>query len=371
MIAQTVMRTVRRSGKTIQTAMKRAKYKNKIASIARSNGNVGTIQQEYSQRIDLYWEQHYGSKIKKAWHQAYASVNGVFDERYIPEDVYYIEIEPKLNRRELFKAYVDKSGYERILKGYLSPETILKNRNGYYADGSDAPLSLEDAEKRLLARNGMFFIKPSIESGGGKGVEALYIEQGRIRFRDQPASFSQVAAYYGRDFIVQDKLEQHAVLNGIYPNAINTLRILTLRLNGRIHLLSTLARFGNQGSVVDNQAAGGVSCSVHPDGRLNTYAIDKYGRKHQAHPYTGAVFGEKVIPKYEQAVQHVFDLHAQLPYFDLVSWDIAVDPEARPVLVELNLIGQEINFHQFNNGPLFGDLTDDILLLLKEGKGAK
>ncbi|CAM4354504.1 sugar-transfer associated ATP-grasp domain-containing protein [Paenibacillus tarimensis] len=371
MIAQTVMRTVRRSGKTIRTAMKRAKYKNKIASICRSNGNVGTMQQEYSQRIDQYWESHYGSKINKAWHQAYASVNGVFDERYIPEDIYYIEIEPKLNRRELFKAYVDKNSYGRILSGYLSPETILKNRNGYYSDGADTPLTFGDAEKHLLARSGMFFIKPSIESGGGKGVEALYIEQGRIRFRDMPASFQQVADYYGKDFIVQDKLEQHEVLNGIYPNAVNTLRILTLRLGGRIHLLSTLARFGNQGSVVDNQAAGGVSCSVRPDGRLNTFAIDKYGHKHHAHPYTGAVFGNTVIPQYEQAVQHVFDLHEQLPYFDLVSWDIAIDPEARPVLVELNLIGQEINFHQFNNGPLFGDLTDDILRLLKEAKGLK
>lgn len=50
-----------------------------------------------------------------------------------------------------------------------------------------------------------------------------------------------------------------------------------------------------------------------------------------------------------------------MPHFRLVSWDIAVDNENNPVLVECNLKFGQLDFHQLNNGPLFGDDTEIIL----------
>jgi hypothetical protein len=44
----------------------------------------------------------------------------------------------------------------------------------------------------------------------------------------------------------------------------------------------------------------------------------------------------------------------------LASWDIGLAPGAEPVLIEVNLLGQGLNLHQANNGPIFGELTDEI-----------
>jgi hypothetical protein len=44
-----------------------------------------------------------------------------------------------------------------------------------------------------------------------------------------------------------------------------------------------------------------------------------------------------------------------------VSWDIAFDEQENPVLIEANLKDGELDFHQLNNGPLFGDDTEKIL----------
>ena len=54
-------------------------------------------------------------------------------------------------------------------------------------------------------------------------------------------------------------------------------------------------------------------------------------------------------------------LHAQMPRFRLVSWDFAIDPDGEPVLIEANLHYGELDFHQINNGPIFGEDTEKIL----------
>jgi hypothetical protein len=67
------------------------------------------------------------------------------------------------------------------------------------------------------------------------------------------------------------------------------------------------------------------------------------------------------IPSYEKAVELIKLLHPRLGHFRLVSWDIAINAQGEAVLIEANMRKGSINFHQFNNGPLFGELTDRVL----------
>lgn len=53
--------------------------------------------------------------------------------------------------------------------------------------------------------------------------------------------------------------------------------------------------------------------------------------------------------------------HERMGHFRLVLWDVAIDEHGIPVLIEANLRNGECDFHQFNNGPLFGELTDQVL----------
>ena len=45
----------------------------------------------------------------------------------------------------------------------------------------------------------------------------------------------------------------------------------------------------------------------------------------------------------------------------MISWDIAIDNNTDPILVEANFANGQLDFHQLNNGPLFGNLTESIL----------
>ena len=94
---------------------------------------------------------------------------------------------------------------------------------------------------------------------------------------------------------------------------------------------------------------------------LNKFAVDKYFKKYYKHPYTGVSFENIQIPQFSSVLDFVKNLHRYLLYFDMVSWDIAIDKNGAPVLIELNLINQGISFLQVHHGPLFGDLTEKLL----------
>ena len=45
----------------------------------------------------------------------------------------------------------------------------------------------------------------------------------------------------------------------------------------------------------------------------------------------------------------------------LISWDLAIDDNGEPTLIEVNLCYGGTDIHQIANGPLYGDKTEEIL----------
>lgn len=55
---------------------------------------------------------YFNKKVNIKWLKSYITVSNINDYRYIPENIYYNYIEPKLNNYHLSKAYADKNFYE-------------------------------------------------------------------------------------------------------------------------------------------------------------------------------------------------------------------------------------------------------------------
>ena len=56
----------------------------------------------------------------------------------------------------------------------------------------------------------------------------------------------------------------------------------------------------------------------------------------------------------------VRSMHIKVPYFKIISWDIAINNFNLPVFIEYNTYNQGLEI-QIPNGPLFGKFTDEIL----------
>ncbi len=65
-----------------------------------------------------------------------------------------------------------------------------------------------------------------------------------------------------RNYIIQTGVKQAAALNEIYPDSINTFRIITENFSGQPRIVAALLRIGQSGSYVDNFTQGGIALGI-------------------------------------------------------------------------------------------------------------
>ena len=354
----------------LKTMLPNFYYRQCIRKKMKNNSHI--LQYQLNERLlrDIkdFWNNKLGLQIYTEWHQAYIATNGIEDYKYVPEDIFYKIIEPRLNRLSLKQAYEDKNNYNKVFTHITTPITILRNINGFFYDGEYKLLTFQEAINKFReVYNNKLVIKPTLNSGGGRNIKVIckddFVESNFASY------FEQLVKIYKKDFIVQGYVVQHNFLGEVHPNSLNTLRIISLRFNNKIYILSSILRMGNSGNIVDNATVGGLTCGINKEGKLNDFATEHYTYfKHRKHPFTDFVFADKYIPNHKVVEECVEELHSQLLYFDIASWDIAISKNGEPIFIEVNLGNQDINFHQRNNGPLFGSLTEQVINYAKSLK---
>lgn len=157
-------------------------------------------------------------------------------------------------------------------------------------------------------------------------------------------------------YILQRKVKQNAVMAGLNPYAINTLRVITINKNGDPYVISALLRVGTKktGSV-DNWAAGGLAIGIEKDGRLKEYGFYKpaHGIKTDVHPDSGVKFNEFIIPMFKEALELAKKAHRCFYGIRAIGWDIAISEDG-PVFIEGN-DNFEISLQQACDRPLKKD----------------
>ena len=103
-------------------------------------------------------------------------------------------------------------------------------------------------------------------------------------------------------------------------------------------------------------SAAAALAGVKPDGHLNDCGYTQKGERYDVHP-----FSEGFVPNFDKALEAVMRCHMHVPMFGVASWDIAIDAEGEPVLIEYNVGGAGIDIHQYNNGPLYGKYRERII----------
>jgi hypothetical protein len=281
-------------------------------------------------------------------------MNGKFDPRYIPNDMYYTKIDQHFNSRKLGYGFNDKNYYSKIFVGVNQPKVIVRKIKGLIFDCNYKQLTIDDAKKLIFAEKEVI-CKPSQETGSGRGI--AFFRSSEIQKVEE---FLTDASY--DDYIVQELISQHPDIAKIHPDSINTIRICSLLMDDGVYILSSCLRMGTGNSRVDNVTAGGISCGIGKDGYLDKYSYTYYtGERAENHPNSGIKYEGFKVPSYDKAVELVKQVHPIIGHFRLVSWDIAIDKYGEPILIEANMRKGGINLHQFDNGPLFGDLTERVL----------
>ena len=306
----------------------------------------------YRTKLSKYWGK-YNVKIIPGWHEWYSSVNGLKDVRYIPEDLFYCNILPHYNRLDLGKAYADKTLYSLWFSNVNMPKTIVKNMSGIFYNDSFQPLSFTEAINNC-SKYKRLIIKGSIESGSGRNIEIISAQSSE----EMKTNIKNTLLMFKKDYVIQEIIEQHETLEKLNPSSVNTIRITTFLHNGKVTALTSHLRIGNENSIYDHY---GIVCGIHEDGRLQDFAIRyKQGQVINEHP-KGYKFEDIVVPGFRKIKEITEKEHMKFGHFKIMSWDFAINKDGEPILVEFNLRYQGLNHHQLTIGPIFGDLTDEVL----------
>lgn len=324
-----------------------------IRSSYRKLKNKKSLTQEQVKDIQCFYKGLVGHSVPIDWHQYFYSRTGVYSKLYIPSSEYKHHLIGRLNRFPLHLAYNDKNITDITLPNTHQPKIYLKNMGGYfYCDGE--AITRETALQRC-ANLGEVIIKPSL-SGRGKGVKKVCIQNGMTDFNNQ--SLEALLDYYSIDYLIQAVVQQHPDMKKLNPSSINTIRVVTYRNEMNVNVVYTVIRIGRDGMSIDNESAGGISARIKADGTLERYAYGAPGVDKVEFTDSGVRLEGYKVPCFDKALDLVKRSHLQLPYFNLIGWDIAIEENGIPVMIELNL---NPDLSQSANGPAFGEYTEIII----------
>lgn len=265
--------------------------------------------------------------------------------------MYYSVIDQHFNSRKLGYGFNDKNYYSKIFDGIKQPRTLVRKINGLLFDNEYRQISIAKG-REILSVCKEIICKPSQETGSGRGIE--FVETSDYGKIDSILSDKKYD-----DYILQELIQQHEGLSRIHPTSINSIRICSLLMDDGVHILSAVLRMGAGKSRVDNATSGdnaqygGFTVGINEDGTLKKNSYGYYdGRKSDRHP-NGMIFDGYKVPSFDKAVELVRNAHPRIAHFRLVSWDVAIDASGEAILIEANMRKGGINFHQFDNGPLF------------------
>ena len=223
----------------------------------------------------------------------------------------------RYNDPSFYSLFDDKAEFYELFSSFLHREWI----------STKAPEWVMEA---FIHKHGEVIIKPC---GGmcGKGIRKF-----RVTDHDGVHRLSEELAKQQETALLEQVIVQHTVLERLYPSAVNTARIVTIRKDNTTHIICAYLRIGNNGAAVDNFNSGGMVAPIdEPTGVVRDAALDKQKQVYERHPMTGTAIRGLALPDWEQAVVMVREASAVVPQMGYIGWDVAFTPDG-PCLVEGN-----------------------------------
>lgn len=320
--------------------------------------NWKTLTKEQKNEIVAYWGLRCPVKSDFMTHEIMLNVKGDFDVRYVPEKIFRLYLDPGLADRKLIWAWVDKNYYERFLPGLTFPHTYVRNVNGWFLDHDYKPIGKEEA-RNIMTEQLPLIVKPSLVSGEGKNLRLITDEK----------SVEEVLLTYPKDYLAQEVIAQCDEFNRMNSHSVAAMRVVTAIVNGKAELMSSMLLTNTTDVIACNRntapGVGVVLIGIDDDGKLADTGYFENAKPIRTLP-NGFTFGGIQIPSYREAIRLALEAHDCVPMLGIIGWDITIDKDNHPVIIEWNLGGIGMYHSQLTMGPLFGQYSDYFAEIAKK-----
>lgn len=260
---------------------------------------------------------------------------------YIPEFFFFEVFLPFYNNYKKIEIIENKNMLEILfrslsIKQPFTVGKIMKNNlfNLYNEKINFNMISKEIEEKKFKK----IFIKPC-NGKGGYGIYIFNREDGVYRDSNKITLNSKFLEQIGEntDYIIQGGIEQCKELKEIYPDSVNSFRIITENKNGNVRILRSVLRVGKSDNEVDNICQGGIMLPID----IETGKISDNGSTYDRecftkHPDTCFVFKGYKLSFWYEVKKFALESASKLPQITYLGWDIAMSIGG-PLAIETNI----------------------------------
>lgn len=167
-----------------------------------------------------------------------------------------------------------------------------------------------------------------IEAAQGQGICVFHVEKDSVKEIHEKIKSLPLG-------IVEDWIEQHSVLEKIYPDAVNCLRIITVLKGNDVHMLTGGVTF----AIKDEIANGSLESIIAPidmqSGVINKPAATFGSDIYEKHPKTNSQIHGIQLPYWQEIKAMLQKAGKVIPQVGYIGWDIAITPNG-PILIEGN-----------------------------------
>ena len=318
--------------------------------------NLPELSDASKKKLSSFWSKYFSNQVSDTYYCTIAYVQGREPDNlhlFVSPYIMFTHLINILNPPAVVKSFSEKLLFPLLVPIVRQPHTIVGYYYGQYISNNYQPISQKQAIDTILEYRKPIIFKQSIDSLGGKGVELIekYDEE----------LLKCIFQSRKKNFIVQEVIVQSSELAKLNKSSLNTLRILTLLLNGKCTVTAKMLRHGCPGANIDNISSGGYGVGIADNGTLTYAASDTQFLKNDTH-YSGTKYSSYKIPNFSSVCEMAIKLHHITPQCHFIAWDFALDTQNQPVLIEANFFHPGVSLPQIVGGkPIFDDRTFEVL----------
>jgi hypothetical protein len=293
-------------------------------------------------RIRDYAASTFGDVRYYPWLYFYTLYRGEFREGWVPPDYFHGVAIDHVNGgyRRICGA---RTLYHRLLGTDRVPD-LLYCVKGQWSEPDGTPVETSAVRDRLVAAGPTVVVKCE-GTAKGKGVSI------------ESADGFSAEDWAGRgNLTVQRFIRQSDFLNAIYPDAVATIRINTIKPDARpARAVGAFLRLG-QGKARTVDAISIDVPVLDATGRLGAFANTADWRRLPRHPDTGFGFDGATLEGYAAAAHLCEGLHERLPQLGYIGWDVTIDDGGGVHVLEMNAGFPDVKFLEMSVGPCLTEL---------------
>lgn len=222
----------------------------------------------------------------------------------------------KFNDPKLKNIFNDKSKFYKEYSEYIKREWLQINK-----ETKDDLLDFIKGKKYIIGKN----------TYGGGGKQVFKIDLKKHNNIDELFEHLQNLNIN----IVEDFIVQHPDINELYPDSVNTIRIVTFLKDDIVNIVKAYLRVGKDKNV-DNIDSGGILIPIDIEkGITNKLGADYSNNGFDIHPKTKKALVGVKVPLWEECINLVVEASKKYKDVRIVGWDVAIT-ENGPLLIEGN-----------------------------------